>query len=160
MSKIKFYLIDYPASYVKGSFHKIRMGIINRFRKYIYNYEFKEVLNHNVEDSYYESYYMYDSSRKLRIGVLCPATVVSKMLEKYFGFEKILMLRIHGIDVDTQSEEAITVTIKLNRPGLLIGKAGCHIDALEKMMTKYFNKKTDVRIVEVKNDVNLPLYIF
>lgn len=156
MSEIKFYLIDYPASYIKGSFQKIRKGIINIFRKCVYNYEFKEVLNHKVEDSYYE----YASSRDLRVGVLCPVTVVTKMLEKYFGFEKSLMLRIHGIDVDTQSEDAITVTIKLNRPGLLIGKAGCHIDNLEKMMTKYFNKKTDIRIVEVKNDVNLPLYCF
>lgn len=156
MSEIKFYLIDYPASYIKGSFQKIRKGIINIFRKCVYNYEFKEILNHKVEDSYYE----YASSRDLRVGVLCPVTVVTKMMEKYFGFEKSLMLRIHGIDIDTQSEDAITVTIKLNRPGLLIGKAGCHIDNLEKMMTKYFNKKTDIRIVEVKNDVNLPLYCF
>ena len=156
MNKIKFYLIDYPASYVKGTFHKIRRGIINKCREMVYNYEFKESLNHKIEDSYYE----YAASPDLRIGVLCPVTVVSKILEKYFGFEKILMLRIHAIDVDTQSADAITVTIKLNRPGLLIGKAGCHIDDLENLMTKYFNKKTDIRIVEVKNDVNLPLYIF
>lgn len=156
MSKIKFYLIDYPASYVKGTFHKIRKGIINKCREMVYNYEFKEALNHKIEDSYYE----YAASPDLRIGVLCPVTVVSKIMEKYFGFEKILMLRIHAIDVDTQSADAITVTIKLNRPGLLIGKAGCHIDILEKMMTKYFNKKTDIRIVEVKNDVNIPLYLF
>lgn len=156
MSKIKFYLIDYPESYVKGTFHKIRKSILNKCREMVYNYEFKEVLNHKVEDSYYK----YASSRNLRVGVLCPATVVSKMLEKYFGFEKSLMMRIHGIDVDTQSADAITVTIKLNRPGMLIGKAGCHIDNLGKMMTKYFNKKTDIRIVEVKNDVNLPLYDF
>ena len=156
MNKIKFYLIYYPASYVKGTFHKIRKGILNKCREMIYNYEFKEVLNHKVEDSYYE----YASTQNLRVGILSPVTVVSKMMEKYFGFEKILMLRIHAIDVDTQSADAITVTIKLNRPGLLIGKAGCHIDILEKMMTKYFNKKTDIRIVEVKNDVNLPLYCF
>ena len=156
MSKIKFYLIDYPASYVKGTFHKIRKGIINKCREMVYNYEFKEALNHKIGDSYCE----YAVSPDLRIGVLCPVTVVTKMLEKYFGFEKILMLRIHAIDVDTQSADAITVTIKLNRPGLLIGKAGCHIDDLENLMTKYFNKKTDIRIVEVKNDVNLPLYLF
>lgn len=153
MSKIKFYLIEYPASYVKGTFHKIRKGIINKCREMVYNYEFKEVLNHKIEDSYYE----YAVSPDLRIGVLCPVTVVAKMLEKYFGFKKNLMLRIHAIDVDTQSADAITVTIKLNRPGLLIGKAGRHIDGLEMLMTKYFNKKTDIRIVEVKNDVNLPL---
>lgn len=157
MNKIKFYLIDYPASYIKGTFHKIRKSILNKCREKVYKYEFNEALSHTIGDSFYEG---YAGSPDLRIGVLCPVTVVSKMLEKYFGFEKILMLRIHGIDVDTQSADAITVTIKLNRPGLLIGKAGCHIDDLEKMMTKYFNKKTDIRIFEVKNDVNLPIYIY
>lgn len=155
MNKIKFYLIDYPIAYIKGTFHKIRKSILNKCREMVYNYEFKEVLNHKIGDSFYE----YVASPDLSIGVLCPATVVSKMLEKYFGFEKIMMMRIHGIDVDTQNAYVITITIKLNKPGQLIGKGGCHIDNLEKMMTKYFNMKTDIRIVEVKNDVNLPIYI-
>jgi ribosomal protein S3 len=120
----------------------------------VYNYEFKEFLNHKIKEAYYES------SSDLRVGVLCPAMIVAKMIEKHFGFEKILMLRIHGIDVDTQSADAITVTIKLNRPGVLIGKGGSTINSLEAELTKYFNKKTDIRIVEVKNDVNLPLYGF
>jgi ribosomal protein S3 len=59
-------------------------------------------------------------------------------------------LKIHGIDVDTQSADAITVTIKLNRPGLLIGKGGSSISSLEAEMTKYFNKKTNIQIVEVQ----------
>ena len=148
MSKIK--------AYIKGTFYKIRMSILNRCREMVYNYEFKEVLNHKIEESYYESSVTPD----LRIGVLCPAIIVAKMIERHFGFEKSQMLRIHGIDVDTQSSDAITATIKLNRPGLLIGKGGSSINSLEAEMTKYFNKKTDIRIVEVKNDVNLPLYGF
>ena len=146
MSKIK--------AYIKGTFYKIRMSILNRCREMVYNYEFKEFLNHKIEEVYYES------SSDLRVGVLCPAMIVAKMIEKHFGFEKIMMLRIHGIDVDTQSADAITVTIKLNRPGVLIGKGGSTINSLEAELTKYFNKKTDIRIVEVKNDVNLPLYGF
>ena len=157
MNKIKFYLIDYPASYIKGTFNKIRKSILNKCREMVYNYEFEESLNHTIGDSFYDG---CAASPDLRIGVLCPATVVSKILEKYFGFEKSLMLRIHGIDVDTQNADAITVTIKLNRPGLLIGKGGCHIYDLEKMMTKYFNKKTDIRIFEVKKDINSPIYIY
>lgn len=142
--------------YIKGTFYKIRKSILNRCREMVYNYEFKEVLNQKLKELYYEGSFTPD----LRVGVLCPAMIAAKMMEKHFGFEKILMMRIHGIDVDTQSVDAITVTIKLNRPGLLIGKGGSSINSLETEMTKYFNKKTDIRIVEVKNDVNLPLYCF
>lgn len=156
MSKIKFYLIDYPADYVKVTLHKIRKSILNKCREMVYNYEFNDVLNHKIEELYYESSFTPD----LRVGALCPATVVSKILEKHFGFEGILKLRIHGIDVDTQSAEAITVTIKLNRPGLLIGTGGSSISSLEAEMTKYFNKQTNIRIVEVKKDINLPLFGF
>ena len=82
--------------------------------------------------------------------------IVYKMLEKYFGFRGVYLLRIHGIDVDTQDANTITVTIRLNRPGLLIGKAGKDIDAVRDMLERYFNKKTRIDIVEVKNDVNVP----
>jgi hypothetical protein len=142
--------------YIKGAFFKIRMSILNKCREKIYEYEFKEILDKKIADSYYISSLTPD----LRVGVLCPAIIATKLLEKYFGFEKVQMLRIHGIEVDTQSVDAITVTIKLNRPGLLIGKGGCHIYALEKMMTDYFNKKTDIRIFEVKKDVNLPAFVW
>lgn len=141
---------------IKGTFYKIRKSILNKCREMVYNYEFKEVLNHKIEEGYYES----SVTPNLRVGVLCPAMIVAKMIEKHFGFEKSQMLRIHGIDVDTQSSDAITATIRLNRPGLLIGKGGSSINSLEAELTKYFNKKTDIRIVEVKKDVNLPLYVY
>ena len=151
-------MISKIKAYIKGTFYKIRKSIVNKCREMVYNYEFKEVLNHKIEESfvYYESSVMPD----LRVGVLCPAMIVAKMIERHIGFEKSQMLRIHGIDVDTQSVDAITATIKLNRPGLLIGKGGSSINSLEAELTKYFNKKTDIRIVEVKNDVNLPLYMY
>lgn len=146
MNKIK--------SYLKGTFYNIRMYIRKKCREYIYNYEFNEVLNHKMSD-----YYEYANRVDSNIGLLSPMVVVSKMLEKYFGFDKYLMLRIHGIDVDTQDEEQITVTISLNRPGLLIGKAGKDINALEEMLGKYFGVKTKIAIKEVK-DINTPLHIW
>lgn len=149
-------MISKIKAYIKGTFYKIRKSVVNRCREMVYKYEFKEVLNHKIEESYYESSVTPD----LRVGVLCPAMIVAKLIEKHFGFEKSQMLRIHAIDVDTQSVDAIIATIKLNRPGLLIGKGGSSINSLEAELTKYFNKKTDIRIVEVKNDVNLPFYGF
>lgn len=146
MNKIK--------SYLKGTFYNIRMYIRKKCREYIYNYEFNEVLNHKMSE-----YYEYANRADSNIGLLSPMTVVSKMMEKYFGFDRYLMLRIHGIDVDTQNEEQITVTIRLDRPGLLIGKAGKDINALEEMLGKYFNMKTEIVIGEVR-DVNVPSYYF
>lgn len=155
MSKIKFYLIDYPATFIKDTYHKCRVGILDWFRKKIYNYEIKEALNGKLSDPYWG----YTAS-DLRVGVLCPVMIVYKMLEKYFGFQGVYILRIHGIDVDTQDANTITVTIKLNRPGCLIGKGGKDIDAVKDMLERYFNKSTKINIVEVKNDVNVPYCVF
>lgn len=155
MNKFNYYL-NYPINAIKDSIFKFRMKMLDKFRKLIYNYEFNEVLNNKLEESYYE----YPASKDLKVGILCPAIVVTKILEKYFGFNKLLRMRIHGIEVDTQSISEITVTIRLNSPGTLIGKGGCDIKAVEDMMGSYFNKKTDIRIVEIRKDINMPLYVF
>jgi hypothetical protein len=125
--------------------------MLDWFRKKIYNYEIKETLNGKLSDPYW-GYTVSD----LRVGVLCPVMIVYKMLEKYFGFRGVYLMRIHGIDVDTQDANTITVTIRLNRPGLLIGKAGKDIDTFRYMLERYFNKVTKINLVEVKNDVNVP----
>jgi len=127
------------------------MSMLDWFRKKIYNYEIKETLDSKLSDPYW-GYTVSD----LRVGVLSPVMIVYKMLEKYFGFRGVYLLRIHGIDVETQDKNNITVTIRLNRPGLLIGKAGKDIDAVRDMLESYFNKGTKINIVEVKNDVNVP----
>ena len=149
MSKTKFYMIDYPINFIKDTYYKCRMGILDWFRKKIYNYEINEALNYKLSDIYY-GYTVSD----LRVGVLCPAMIVYKILEKHFGFLGVCKMRIHGIDVDTQDANTITATIKLNKPGCLIGKGGKNIDAVRDMLERYFNKATKIDIVEVRNDVN------
>ena len=149
MSKIKFYMIDYPINFIKDTYYKCRMGILDWFRKKIYNYEINEALNYKLSDIYY-GYTVSD----LRVGVLWPAMIVYKILEKHFGFLGVCKMRIHGIDVNTQDANTIAVTIKLNKPGCLIGKGGKDIDAVRDMLERYFNKATKIDIVEVKNDVN------
>ena len=151
MEKIKFYLIDYPVNFIKDTYHKCRMGMLDWFRKKIYNYEINEVLDSKISYPYIR-YTVSD----LRVGVLCPVMIVYKMLEKHFGFRGVLFMRIHGIDVDTQDTNTITVTIRLNRPGILIGKCGKDIDAVRDMLERYFNKATKINIVEVKFDINNP----
>lgn len=151
MNKIKLYLVDYPVEYFKDACHKVRMYILNKFREWIYKYEFNEMLNAKIAD---ESYYAFSD---LRIGVFCPVLIVSKIIEKYFGCYGYYLLNIHGIVVDTQQKEKIVVTIILHRPGLLIGKAGKDIDNIKDLLTSYFNKQVQIDIVEVKKDVNRPM---
>lgn len=152
MNKIKLYLIEYPVAYIQDTYHKIRKYILNKLRDRIYNYDINKVLSPKVKDIYDCCYDI--SSADLRIGVFCPALIVSKILEKHFGVYGYYLLNIHGIDVDTQLKEKIIVTIKLYRPGLLIGKAGKDIDTVQQMLCDYFNKKVRIDIVEVRQDVN------
>lgn len=151
MSKVKFYLIDCPINYVKDLCHRIRMGILNKFRKWIYDYEINEYLNRHISDPYYGT-----CISNLRVGVYSPVLIVSKILEKHFGFRGYFNMHVHGIDVDTQQKDAIEVTIRLHRPGYLIGKGGKDIDAVTDMLEKYFCKWVRINIVEVKDDVNIP----
>ena len=151
MNKIKLYLVDYPVEYFKSACHKVRMSILNKFREWIYNYDINEFLNPKIADiSYYDC-------RNLRIGVFSPVLIVSKIIEKHFGCYGYYLLNIHAIVVDTQQEDQIVVTIQLHRPGLLIGKAGKDIDTIKQMLWVYFNKKVQINILELKEDVNKPV---
>lgn len=158
MNKIKLYLIDYPRDYVLDICHRIKMWKLNRFRKHIYDYEIGCYLNDNIRDTYYGTVIS-----DMKIGVFSPVLVVTKTLEQHFGFEGYNRLKIHGIDVDTQKRdeetmlvEQIDVTIRLHRPGLLIGKAGKDIDTVSELLSENFGKQVKIHIVEVKNDINIP----
>ena len=162
MNKLKLYLIDYPKDYIMDTCHRIKMWRLNRFRKHIYDYEIGYYLNDNIRDTYYGTVIS-----NMKVGVFSPVLVATKTLEQYFGFEGYHRLGIHGIDVDTQKRdektmlvEQIDVTIRLHRPGLLIGKAGKDIYAVEKLLSENFGKQTKIHIIEVKVDINRPIFYY
>lgn len=136
-------------SYIKNTLHKIHIWLLDMFRKQIHKYEFGKVLNLKICDNI-----SGEPISELPVGVFCPVMVVSKTLENYFGFYGYLRLKIHGIDVDTQNKDAIEVTIRIHRPGMLIGKGGEDINAVEKLLTDYFCKRVIIHISEVKRDIN------
>ena len=150
MNKIKFYLIDYPTTYIGDMFYKMRMNILDRFRKRIYNYEYN-FLNHKICDPI-DGIPVSD----LSIGVLSPVLVVTKIMENHFGFKRFYRLNIHCIYVDTQKEDNIIVTVLLRSPGLLIGKSGHDIDSIKEKLSQSFGKNVTIEISEVKKDINLP----
>lgn len=136
-------------SYIKNTLHKIHIRMLDLFRKQIHKYEFGKVLNLKICDTI-----SGEPISELPVGVFCPVMVVTKTLENYFGFYGYLRLKIHGVDVDTQNEDAIEVTIRIHRPGLLIGKGGKDINAVEKLLTDYFCKRVIIHISEVRQDIN------
>ena len=155
MNKLKLYLIDFPIEFVKDAIHKLHMNILDSFRKCIYKYEIECCLNNNICDPYYGT-----PVSDIKVGIFSPVLIVTKTLEKYFGFSKYYRLQIHGIDVDTQNEDIVYVNIRLRYPGQLIGGAGKDINAVEKLLTANFGKETKIKIDEVRKDINEPLYDF
>jgi predicted RNA-binding protein YlqC (UPF0109 family) len=47
-----------------------------------------------------------------------------------------------------EKKAEVNITVELSRPGLLIGKAGRTIDAVNKRLADYFNKKVNIHIKE------------
>ena len=124
-------------------------------KKYKENYEFwlrKKILNSflNSESCTY-TYKTRHEYKPFNKAMLFPCSIVSMVLLEHF--KRIDWLGIHGISVDTQSDEAVTATIALAHPGLLIGKGGKDINAVMKRLSELFGKETNIDIKEI-NDVN------
>ena len=124
-------------------------------KKYKEDYEFwlrKKILNSflNGESCTY-TYKTRHEYKPFNNAMLFPCSTVSMVLLEHF--KRIDWLGIHSISVDTQSDKAVTATIALSRPGLLIGKGGKDINAVMERLSELFGKETNVDIKEI-NDVN------
>lgn len=166
---MKMTIWDYIKTYVRHP----RL-IIDTFLDAIDNAKQKRFLKNKFatyeyeEKNYYDvivmsSYEYYVPENKYKRSIYNPMIVVWHELERMFdngtGVAIIRRMGIMGINVDTQNEDLLTVSISLKRPGMLIGKRGSNIDALESRLTYLFNRKTKIEIVEVKKDINEPMYI-
>lgn len=112
----------------------------------------KKIINYFLNSKKCKYHYNLNADDKFNSAILFPCTVVSKVLEEHF--KNIDRLKIHGIDVNTQMCNVIIVTIKLTRPGLLIGKYGTDIDCIKKRLCEVFGRKIQIEIEEVK-DINV-----
>lgn len=130
-------------------------------KKYKEDYEFwlrKKILNGflNSESCTY-TYKTRHEYKPFNRAMLFPCSIVSMVLAEYF--QRVDLLGIHSISVDTQSDEAVTVTITLARPGYLIGKGGKDIDAVMERLSELFGKETNIDIKEI-HDVNEEKILF
>ena len=126
---------------MKEKLFNLKMRYLNCLRKIIYKYE-HSFLSHSISD---------DGYKYKNICVYCPIIAVTKVIESYFGFHKYARLNIHGINVNTQDEDCIEVTILLKYPGLLIGNGGKDITSIEEKLTSLFNKTTEIIICDYKD---------
>lgn len=158
---IKTY-VKHPRLIVDAFFDAIDEAKQNRFlRNKFAAYEYEK---RNYDDVIVmSSYEYYVPENKYKRSIYNPMIVVWHELEKMFdngkGYSTIRRMGIMGINIDTQNEDLLTVAISLKRPGLLIGNGGSNINELESRLTYLFNRKAEIKIVEVKKDINEPMYI-
>lgn len=96
-------------------------------------------------DEYYARYAIQGPRPKTRLN---PFFAVIYVMGKMFGTDTD-KFEIHGIQVHEEMDE-YTVEITLAYPGLLIGRMGEVVYNLEHELTKAFDKKCKVSIVEAK----------
>lgn len=148
--------------------------IIKYFRTMVEKSKINRLLNRKFktyeyeEKNYYDvivkrDYEIYVPENKFKYSIYNPMIVVWHELERMFdngtGAAIIRKMGIMGINIDTQNEDLLTVSISLKRPGLLIGKRGSKIDELKSRLTYLFNRETHIEIYEIKKDINEPIYI-
>lgn len=157
MNLLKFYLQN--PKYIIYDFrdwkHKMRMKMLDKFRSIINDYEFNEVLNHKITEPTWATI-VSDT----HIGILCPVLVVTKVIEKHFGFYGYLRLHIHGIKVNTQNENCVQIDITIHRPGSFIGKSGEDFYAIRNRLEEVFNRRVSINIIEIRKDINEPMPIY
>jgi ribosomal protein S3 len=132
--------------------------VYTKVKEYVFN---KEIEQWSTRVNYDE----YGAAKLIKSNpnywVFNPAEAVTYVLKMYFNSTHISFYRLNifGITVDTQNE-TIDVTIKLKRPGLLIGGGGKNIAEVEKRLQTVFNMPTKIHIEEVKNDINEPFICY
>lgn len=134
---------------LKWMYRSYKFKFITSIKLWLYNYEHKMYFNEYIN--------AWRTDEMVCLTNYNPVIIVQRVLEEYFKgniYPRHLEAQIHGIVVGTQDTSKNTVTIYLRCPGLIIGPYGAHIDDLEKMLTEKFGKKTEIKLVEMKSDIN------
>lgn len=144
---------------IKDFKDELTINFYKKLKKMVYDWENKIFYSKNIYETYGKSpycEYMF-LDKTVTNARLNPVFTVVHELDIYF--QNLGRLEIHNINVDTQNEHLITVTICTGRPGFIIGKGGSTIKHFENKLSEMFNKPTKIVIKEVKNDINSPVYV-
>lgn len=120
-------------------------NVMKRVKRF-YNKRLEEMSETvTMRDSYYSRYAIQGPRPKSRFN---PFFAVMYVMGKLFGTDTE-KFEIHGVQVHEGMDE-YTVEITLVYPGLLIGKMGNTLTSVEDELTKVFDKKCKISIVEAK----------
>lgn len=113
----------------------------------------RKVISHILHSEKYSyQYYLGNEKPVFKSAVLYPLNTVYMILSMYF--KDLETLKIFEISVDLFSnKKQYIVSISLHRPGLLIGKGGKDMLAIQDRLTAVFGKKTTINITDV-HDIN------
>lgn len=134
---------DMPTEYDSKDPKNLKKRVKRFYKKRLE--EMSEVVT--MRDSYYIRYAIQGPRPKTRLN---PFFAVIYVMGKMFGTDTD-KFEIHGIQVHEEMDEYI-VEITLAYPGLLIGRMGEVVNNLEHELTKVFDKKCKVSIVEAKEN--------
>lgn len=136
----------------------LKLKVYNKVKTYVFN---KELAQYTSRVNYDEYAAVKLIKSNPNYWIFNPVEAVTYTLKLYFNDypTQYFNLKIFGITVDTQ-DETVDVTIKLRRPGLLIGKGGIHITELQNKLRNVFNMPTNIHIEEVKKDNNEPFICY
>lgn len=144
---------------IKESYFNFRDKFYNWLKRIVYKYEA------NLQDEYVKwDDYDYTMDRKtVKYAIYNPVSTVTHEIELLFQKRNIFnvgALGIMGIEIDTQDEDIVFVKIKTRHPGMMIGIGGENIIALTKRLTQLFGRQTEIKLIEVTNDLNEPRRIY
>lgn len=135
--------IDMPTEYDSKDPKNVKKRVKRFYKKRLE--EMSEVVT--MRDGYYVRYAIQGPRPKSRLN---PFFAVIYVIGKMFGNDTG-KFEIHGIQVREEMDEYI-VEVTLAYPGQLIGRMGEVVNNLEHELTKAFDKKCKVSIVEAKEN--------
>ena len=142
---------DKKSKLIKKFYHKLKQMVYSYENETFY---MKNMYENFGKDGYCD--YMFPD-KTVTFARMNPVMMIIREIDLYF--ENYNRPQIGTIEVDTQDKETITVTIHTGTPGRLIGSHGKNIDYFNNRLSKLFNKKTKIKIIEIKKDINEPIYV-
>lgn len=132
---------------IKNCFYRKQMKVFEARRKEKFIAE-----NNNIFAKPIVSEYPKYPDDKLTFGIFSPVLVVMREMQEQYTMFRVMSMKIMGVKVNTQLEDKVIVEILCCRPGILIGKSGSDYDILQTNLTNIFGKKTEIDILEMKED--------
>ena len=148
---IIYVIRDIKSNLIKKFYHKLKQMVYSYENETFY---MKNMYENFGKDEYCE--YLFPD-KTVTFARMNPVMMIIREIDLYF--ENYNKPQIGTIEVNNQDKETITVTIHTENPGKLIGSKGKNINYFRNRLSELFNQKTEIKIIEIKNNIDKPVYI-